>query len=698
MSQAGETVSTRATNRQIVPVGVLKSLRYTRLLALALVSTGGAPAGQAQQAEPPLQGRDLTQVSIENLMNMEVTSVSKKEQKLSRIASAIFVITRDEIRTSGATNIPDVLRMVPGLDVAQINGNTWEISSRGFNAQYANKLLVLIDGRTVYSPVFSGVYWDVQDVPLEDIDRIEVIRGPGATVWGANAVNGVINIITKSARETKGGLLTAGGGTYEPGFGVAQYGGNLSQGTGYRFFAKGFDYVSFPSLSGQNGHDGSDLLHGGFRVDSTLAKQDSLTVQGDLYEGHEEDIVNNTILTPPFGEVFTESSRLSGGNVLGRWNHTFSPHSDTSLQVYFDRAARNSIIYGESTNTSDIDFQHHISWGSRQDFVWGAGYRYISYATTGSVYTSFNPASGSFQLFTSFVQDEITLKPDSLYLTIGAKLEHNDFSGFEFQPSARIAWNVSKNHMLWAGYSRARRTPSPTERGIYVGLAAFPGPGGLPVLLTILGSPDTVSENLDAFEVGYRAQPRANISLDFSAFYNRYGNLATLEPGAPFLELNPPPPHLNVPLIFANEMHGESHGIEMAVNWKVTDRWTLSPGYAFEGIHLHTNPASHDTTSVSTGQGNNPGNQVQLRSNLALSRSLEWNTSAYFVGRLSAEQVPSYTRLDTGITWRAWEGLTFSLVGQNLLKDHHLEARSSDQGEISGLIKRSVYAKFTWQF
>jgi iron complex outermembrane recepter protein len=676
-------VSLRSAIRMVLRCG------YISLTAAALMVI---PAGSQ---ETP---KDLSTKSIEDLMNIEVTSVSKKEQKLSRIASAIFVVTQDDIRSSGATNIPDILRMVPGLDVAQINGNTWEISSRGFNAQYANKLLVLIDGRTVYSPLFAGVYWDVQDVPLEDIDRIEAIRGPGATVWGANAVNGVINIITKSAKETLGGLLTAGGGTYEPGFGLAQYGGNLSQATGYRFFVKGFDYNSFPSLSGQNGHDGFDLLHGGFRVDSTLSKQDSLTVQGDLYEGHEGEITSTVALTPPFGGVLAVSTSVSGGNVLGRWNHTFSPHSDTSLQVYFDRTARNSNIYGESVNTSDIDFQHHIGWGSHHDFVWGVGYRYYSYDTSGSLTISFNPASQGRQLFTSFLQDEITLKPDSLYLTIGAKLEHNDFSGFEFQPSARIAWNVSKNHMLWAGYSRARRTPSPSDRGLNVGLAAFPGPGGLPVLLTILGGPNTVSENLDAFEAGYRAQLRTNISLDLSTFYNRYGDLQTLEPGAPFLEFNPPPPHLNVPLIFANEMHGESHGIEMAVNWKVTGRWTVSPGYAFEGIHLHTNPASHDTTSVAAGQDNTPDHQVQLRSNLALSRSLEWNTSAYFVGRLSAEQVPSYTRLDMGITWRAWERLTFSLVGQNLLKDHHLEAHSSDQGEISGLIKRSVYAKFTWQF
>jgi iron complex outermembrane recepter protein len=642
--------------------------------------------------------KDLGNKSIEDLMNIEVTSVSKKEQKLSRIASAIFVITQENIRRSGATNIPDILRMVPGLDVAQINGNTWEISSRGFNAQYANKLLVLIDGRTVYSPVFAGVYWDVQDLPLEDIDRIEVIRGPGATVWGANAVNGVINIITMSANETRGGLLKAGGGTHEQGFGVAQYGGNLRQATSYRFFVKGFDYNSFPSLSGQDGHDGYDLLHGGFRVDSTLSKQDSLTVQGDLYEGHEEDIVNNTLLTPPFGEVITESTSLSGGNVLGRWNHTFSPHSDTSLQVYFDRAARHSIIYGESTNTSDIDFQHHTNWGSRQDIVWGVGYRYISYATNESLYASFNPASRAFQLFTSFVQDEIVLKPDRLSLTIGAKVEHNDFSGFEFEPSARIAWNVTMSNMVWAGYSRARRTPSPSDRGIFVGLAAFPGPGGLPVLLTVLGSPDTVSENLDAFEVGYRAQLRANISLDLSTFYNRYADLQTLEPGAAFLELNPLPPHLNVPLVYANQMHGETHGLEMAVNWKVTDRWTLSTGYAFERIHLHTSPTSQDTTSVSTGEGNTPHIQAQLRTTLALPRRLDWNTSLYFVGRFPAEQVPSYTRLDTGITWRASEGLAVSLVGQNLLKDRHLESNSFDQGEFSSLIKRSVYAKFAWQF
>lgn len=659
---------------------------------LALVALISIPAWPQQKS------KNLSDKSLEDLMNIEVTSVSKKEQKLSRIASAIFAITQDDIRHSGATNIPDLLRMVPGLNVAQINGSTWAISSRGLNSQFANKLLVLIDGRTVYTPLFAGVYWDVQDVPLEDIDRIEVIRGSGATVWGANAVNGVINIITKNAKETQGGLLTAGGGTHEQGFGVAQYGGQLNHAASFRFFVKGFDQNSLPSLSGQDGRDGYDLYHGGFRVDSTLSKQNSLTVQGDIYGGSKGEIVNIVALTPPFTSLVAAWAAFSGGNVLGRWNHTLSPHSGTSLQVYFDRTERNGILDGETVNTFDIDFQHHAGWGNRQDLVWGVGYRYISYGTRGTLGAMFNPPSANRQLFSSFVQDEITLTPDHLYLTLGAKFEHNEFSGFEFQPSARLAWNVAKDHMLWAGYSKAQRTPAPLDRGLRSGFAAFPGPGGIPILLTALGNPNTVSENLHAFEAGYRTQLLANISMDLSAFYNRYGKLQTFEPVTPFLELNPPPVHLNVPIIYANLMHGETHGMELAVNWKMAARWTLSPGYTFERIHLHTDPSSQDTESVSSGEGASSHHQAQLRSNLAWPGGFEWNASLYFVGRLPAQQVPAYTRLDTGMTWRAFEHLAISLIGQNLLKNDHLESSSPNQGEISSRIKRSAYAKFTWQF
>jgi iron complex outermembrane receptor protein len=626
-------------------VGTLNSLAL-RCLAGASLLAFVAPA--RSHTQPSLE--DLAKLSIEELMNIEVTSVSKREQKLSRVSAAVFVITQDDIRRSGSTNIPDVLRMVPGLDVAQIDGSAWQISSRGLNSQFADKLLVLIDGRTVYSPLFAGVYWDVQDVPLEDIERIEVIRGPGASVWGANAVNGVISIITKGAKETQGRLVTAGGGSHEPGFGLTQYGGSFGQATSYRFFIKGLDYDSFSSLSGQDGLDGSHLLHGGFRVDSTLSNQDSLTVQGDLYGGTEGERINTVALTPPFGKVLALSTDVSGGNALGRWGHTFSPHSSTSLQIYFDQTDRDAVVAGEKVNTFDIDFQHHVGWGSRQDFVWGVGYRYFSYKTTPSLSVSFNPTSGGQQLFTSFVQDEIMLKPDRLYVTIGAKVEHNDFSGREFQPTARIAWSLTDKHMLWAGYSRARRTPSPTDRGLRINIAAFPGPGGLPALLTVMGNPNAVSENLDAFDSGYRTQLRSDISLDLAIFFNRYGNLRTIEPGTPFMELDPLPRHLNVPTVIANQMHGETHGLEMAVNWKATDRWTISPGYAFERIHLGLGDASHDANSVATGEGSSPHIQAQIRSHLALSRRLEWNTSAYFVGQLPAQEVPSYTRLDSGIT------------------------------------------------
>ena len=630
-------------------------------------------------------------------MSIEVTSVSKKEQKLSRTSSAVFVISQEDIQRSGATNIPDLLRMVPGLDVAQLNGSTWSISSRGLNAQFANKLLVLIDGRTVYSPLFGGVYWDVQDVPLEDISRIEVIRGPGASVWGANAVNGVINITTKSAKETQGGLLTAGSGTHEKGFGVAQYGGAVNSNTDYRVFFKGFDRSSFPDPAGQSSHDQSDLLHGGFRVDSKLSEKDSLTVQGDLYNGSEGEIFNAVTLTPPYTVSFDGRTALYGGDVLGRWDHAFSANSSTTLQVYFDRTGRNDTLTAEGVDTYDVDFQHHFNWGSRNDVVWGLGYRDISYDTTGSFTFSFSPSSQGRQLFSSFVQDEIALKPDHVYLTIGAKLEHNDFTGFEFQPSARIAWSVNKNHTLWAGYARARRTPSSLENEVVSNVAAFAGPGGVPVLASVLGSPEVQSENLDAFEAGYRTQVHSNLSLDIAAFYNRYGDLSSIEPGTPTFETSPAPPHLDVPSFFANGLYGETHGLELAVNWKVANRWTLSPGYAFEEIHLHKKPTSGDTSSAADAEGDSPQHQAQLRSNVILPRRFEWNVAAYFEDRLPAQHIPAYTRLDTGLTWHAYERLEVSVVGQNLVQDHHLEV-VSDSINPSSLIKRSFYVKFTWKF
>jgi iron complex outermembrane recepter protein len=641
--------------------------------------------------------KDLSNKSIEDLMNIEVTSVSKKDQKLSRTAAAIFVISQEDIRRSGATNIPDLLRMVPGLDVAQVNGSTWAISSRGFNDEFANKLLVLIDGRTVYSPLFSGVFWDVQQVPMEIIDRIEVIRGPGAAVWGANAVNGVINITTKKASDTQGGFISGGGGTYERGFGTAQFGGKLGSDTYYRAYMNAFDRNHLIGFAGQNGQDDWDLYRTGFRLDSKLGAKDSITVEGDAYRGSEGEIVPAvTSFQPPQPQILGLRQDFGGWDFLSRWDHAISSSSQTTLQVYFDRTNRADVTNGEGRDTFNVDFQHHIAWGNRQDFVWGLGYRATSDDIRGSFKVSFNPPIETDQLFSSFVQDEIAIIPRSLYFTIGARLEHNHFSGFGVQPNASLAWLVNDKNMLWGSLSRALRTPS-RETEVRFNVAVLPGPNGLPLVVSNFGLAGK-NENVLAQEIGYRTQLSEHLSLDLTAFYNSYTDLVSEEVGTPSLEFNPPPIHLVLPINGANLLHGESHGVEMALNWKPTSRWTLSPGYSYLQLHMHRDPTSTDLGTPATIEGSSPREQAQLRSHLELAPRWSLDASLYFVGRLPALKIPAYTRLDTGLTWNIGKKLSLSVVGQNLLHDHHFESNATDQIVFSSMVKRSAYAKFTVQF
>ena len=659
-----------------------------KLLLTLLALTG---MGLAQQ--------DLTELSLEDLMNTKVTSVSKKEQSLSKVAAAIFVITQEDIQRSGATNIPDLLRMVPGLDVAQINANTWAISARGFNHQFSDKLLVLIDGRTVYTPLFGGVYWDTQDVPLEDIDRIEVIRGPGATVWGANAVNGVINIITKSASDTPGGLLVAGAGTEQLALGTAQYGGKLGRDTSYRVFGKYLDDNHFPNFSGQNGEDGWHLSHAGFRSDTSLSQKDSVTVQGDIYGANEGANFGHIVsIAPPVNENVDGNALLNGGNVLTRWNHIFSSRSDTSLQLYFDRYERDGPESREDRDTFDFDFQHHLVLNARNDLIWGADYRFSTDLTQGTIDQAWVPAGRTRQLVSAFAQDEIVLKPDRVFLTVGTKLENNYFSGFDLAPSARVAWTPSKKNTFWAAVSRADRSPSRREEDADINIAAFPGPGGVPTLLTLLGNSAEKSEHVLAYEAGYRAQPVVPFYIDVAAFLNSYSDLATTESGSPFLVVNPPPAHLVSPLVWGNKMHGATDGIEVSGNWKVNDRWTLSPGNALLQMHLHIDATSEDTTTLADTEGSSPRQQAQLRSHLNLPRRFVWDASAYFVERLPAQQVASYTRIDTQLSRQLGEGLELSLVGQNLLHDHHLESNDQLTSLNPTQVKRSAYAKIAWRF
>ncbi len=619
----------------------------------------------------------LTDLSLEDLMNTKVTSVSKAEQKISRVAAAIYVITQESIRRSGATNIPDLLRMVPGLDVAQINSNTWAISARGFNGRFSNKMLVMVDGRSVYTQTFAGVFWDVLDLPLENIDRIEVIRGPGGSVWGANAVNGVISIVTRKASATRGGLLVASAGNVDLGSGMTQYGGGLGDQTDYRIYAKYLNNDHLPGLGSQDGSDSWHVLRAGFRTDSTLSPRDILTFEGNMYTGREG--VSGGILpsiTSPVTVITDRRASLSGGVLQSVWEHAYSEHSDSKLQVSFDNYDRSDPLH-ELRSRLDVDFEHHVAAGQRQDFVWGLSYRYSLSTTDGGLTVLLNPANLSTQLFGSFIQDEIAIVPERLYLTLGTKLEHNDYTGLNFMPSVRLAWTPSERRTFWAAVSHAVRTPSETDIDARANLGGGLVPGGIPAVAALVGNPRVGNELLTAYEGGYRSMLSDALSIDLAAFYDHYDKLRTVEPAAPFFEGSPSPPHLVVPVTFQNFMYGEGHGLEISANWKVNERWTLSPEYAFQQIHMHLTRASQDTASQADAEGSTPVHSAQLRSHVKLSRDLAWDASAGFVDRLRSLDVPAYTRLDTGLSWQWTESLSSSFVGQNLLKDRRLEFTDS---------------------
>jgi iron complex outermembrane receptor protein len=645
-----------------------------------------------------LETTDLTARSLEDLMNIEVTSVSKTKQTLSHTAAAVFVISPEDIARSGATNIPDLLRMVPGVDVAEINANTWAVSVRGFNARFSNELLVMVDGRPVYTQTFGGVFWDVLELPMEDIERIEVIRGPGGSIWGANAVNGVINIITKKTSETLGGLVVVGGGNTDQGFGTTQYGGRAGDQTDYRVYTEYSNQAHLPSPGGQDGGDGWHLFQGGFRTDSVFSPKDTLTFQGDIYTGREgSPTVEFPSVTATAAQNIEVLANLSGGFIQGIWDHTSSADSDTSLKASYDRYKLNDIL-GEHRGTLDIDFQDHFSGWTRQNIVWGLTYRYSASDSHGGLTVSLIPADLATQLFGSFVQDEITIVPEKFYLTVGAKLEHNYYTGLDFMPSARVAWVPTQHHTLWAAVSKAERTPTSIDTSIRSDLSGFTGAGGVPALVELIGNPHFKNEGLVAYEAGYRTTVLKELSIDFTAYYNDYNNQGTTEPAAPFFVNTPAPPHLVVPLTNENLMHGETQGVEVAVNWQPIHRWTLSPGYAFEEIHMHLAPTSLDTTSVSQAQGSSPDHSAQLRSHYELAHGLSWDASVFFVDRLANPVERAYTRLDSGLSWQFAEGATLGIFGQNLLGDTHAEFVDPTGSVRTTLVKRDAYAKFTWRF
>jgi len=669
------------------------ALRWVRCLAAIVLIVLPGPRTAAAQTS------DLTQKSLEDLMNIRVTSVSRKEQKTSQVAAAIFVISREDISRSGALNIPDLLRMVPGVDVAQINASSWAISVRGFNGEFSNKLLVLVDGRTVYTPMFAGVFWNAQNVPLDSIDRIEVIRGPGASIWGSNAVNGVINIITRSAENTQGGQVSSDAGNAGIGPATITYGGK-AQGIGaYRVYAEGFRYNSLPTLANTEGHDDWRLGDGGFRTDSRPSAKDTLTTEGEMLVGDAGELTTAPVsLAPPVTATIALRDRYMNWDVLARWNRNFSARSRTSLHAYFDRTCLNDTTFNFQIDNFDLDFQHHIAWGARQDIVWGLGYRLSRDDTSPTLRSTFTPNDRNTQLFSAFAQDDISILPNRLQLSLGARVEHNSYNGFDFQPSGNLAWSLNSRNMIWAKISGADRTPSRTDTGFRLNEEALPGPGGLPILVSLFGDPNFRNEHETAFQAGFRNTLSSRISLDSTLFYNRYRDIESVDTGALTVETNPAPIHWLLPNFIGNGLRGETHGAEFFANWKVSDIWTLSPGYSYLATHLHPFAGSQDFTDAVGIEGGAPDHQAQLRSSVSLPHNLQWNAAAYFVNRLPAAAVPSYTRLDTGLIWHGGERFSVTAMGQNLLKTLHPEFAGPNSVVLPGMMRRAAYAKVVWSF
>ncbi len=605
------------------------------LLAVALTITASPALGQQRDS---LQA--LKRLTLDQLMNVEVTSVSRRAERLAQTASAIQVITQEDIRQSGATSLPEALRLAANLQVAQINSREWAISARGFNSTSANKLLVLIDGRTVYTPLFSGVFWDVQDVLLSDVDRIEVISGPGATLWGANAVDGVINVITKEAKDTPGLTLVGGGGTELQGFGTARYGGTLGPRANYRIYGKGFarDRTLLPN--GQAAADDWRMGQGGFRIDWDASTSNRVTLQGDLYDGRSNQ------LSP--GDI-----AITGKNLIAKWGHTVSAHSDVGAQMYYDRTHRDIPgTFGEDLDIYDVDLQQRALL-ARHDVVWGVGYRLINDRVANSPGLAFLPPHVARQWFTAFVQDEIALVAERLHVTLGTKIEHNDYTGFEIQPSGRLNWTLSPSGTLWAAISRAVRTPSRIDREFFV-------PAQPPYFLA--GGPNFHSEEELAYEVGYRHQNGPWL-LSLATFYSRYHGLRSLE------QDSAPAP---TPLVIANGQDGESYGAELAATYRVSDRWRLRGGYTELRIHVWPNPGSTDTSRGAT-ESHTPDRQLFLHSSLDMPAHLRLDGMFRYLSRVANQQLPAYAELNARFTWQPVAALDLSIVGQNLLHNRHAE-------------------------
>jgi iron complex outermembrane receptor protein len=626
---------------------------------------GGAPDEATAKEAPSLAG-----LSLEQLSQIKIVSVSKREEKLSEVAAAVHVITGEDIRRSGAVSIPEALRQAPGVDVARISSQRYAVSIRGFNHEFASKLLVLQDGRSLYTPQFGGTFWDAQDTFMEDIDHIEVVRGPGGTAWGINAVNGVINILTKEARDTQGTLITGAGGLNEVGMGGVRQGGKLGEHTYYRVYGKGFyrDETDFTNGVGA----GDDWSQGrtGFRLDSYPTEQNQLTLQGDVYGGE---------LLQYSGGAPDQFASL-GGNALTRWTHSFSEDSDLKVQLYYDAVQRDSLPATANTDTGDFEASHRFPLGSRQQLNWGVHYRYLVNEARGNRSHNYDPTRRTLNQADVWLEDQVTLVPEKWHFSTGAKLEYHTFSGWEALPNARLSFTPTPRQTYWAAVSRGLQAPSISDHDLTLSTAAFRS----------LPSKDRPLTELIAYEAGYRARLAEPLTVDVAAFYNDYENLSTLE--STFQ--TPPPTVVAQP---SNRMHGETYGVETSLLWQATDWWRWRAHYGLLLMDLHLEPGTTDTTSERQ-ERMSPRHQAMLWSSVNLGKQWEFDASLRFVDGLPALKLQEYFSLDLRLAFHPRPNLEFAVVGQNLLDRRHGEFNRSPGFPANMEIPRGVYAKVTWNF
>ncbi|MBF0368784.1 MAG: TonB-dependent receptor [Magnetococcales bacterium] len=657
--------------------GLRHSLRLLAVPLFLVTAPAYAQEMADEQAFDELEA--LMEYSIEDLVNIQVTTASRKEQRLGDTAAAVYVITQEEIRRSGATSIPEALRMAPGLHVARFNSNNWAITARGFNDQYSAKLLVLMDGRSIYTPLFSGVFWDMQDTMLEDVERIEVVRGPGGAMWGANAVNGVINIITKKTKDSQGWLVSLGGGDFEPYHTAFRYGGQLGEDATFRIWGKGFERNAFNAVAGGDAGDSWDGKRGGFRTEWQVNERNHLTLQGDLFQG----------------DVDLESGEYEGGHVLLRWTHARNDQ-EASLQLYYDRAER---IEYEKRDIFDLDFQHQFSPFDRHQIIWGLGYRLsddetgeavLSGGTSGfgvsTTLVTWDPAEKSDEIFSVFLQDEVTLIDETLKLIVGSKFEDNDYSGFEIQPNARLLWNVNESNTLWAAVSRAIRSPSRTtsDFSLIVSETGFTN--------TLVGTDNLDAESMMAYELGYRGRFGDRFMLDIAAFYNAYDDLISYENETTFI----PPFSILVSSWTGSMLEAETYGVETAIHWQVLDNWKLKGSHTFLNMDLELKSGSTDTAGLDRGK-RIPSHQFQIRSYLDLPYNLEFDTALYYVSHLKGDaDIPAYARLDARLGWHPTKNWEVSLSAENIMDNEHPEFIGVSFPESE--IPRSFFAKLTFKY